>query len=193
MCFNLSVLIRARMCVFVEGFLLPNFLSRRPGKKKEKDLTRYWMSPPSSWTLGRIRVSSSSLIMATTSESSARISVSAGAAPAASVNRGSPALKNRSEHEFSRWMSESWVRFDTVQAGRSCSQLSLKRFEASSIAGGVRKTALLQLRREGAFALTCIAVSLKALRCIRSDVAAQWPVKPSKLPEYLHACLILAI
>ena len=48
------------------------------------------MSPPSSMTAGRMRVSSSSLIMATTSLSSSWIAVSLFAALWGSVNNGSP-------------------------------------------------------------------------------------------------------
>ena len=59
-------------------------------------LCRTWntMSPPSSMTAGRMRVSSSSLIMATTSLSSSLMAVSL-CADAGSVNSGSPARAHR--------------------------------------------------------------------------------------------------
>ena len=57
------------------------------------------MSPPSSMTAGRMRVSSSSLIMATTSLSSSEMAVLEVCA-AGSVNSGSPALADRLPHRF---------------------------------------------------------------------------------------------
>ena len=63
-----------------------------------------WMSPPSSCTAGRIRVSSSSLIMATTSLSSSWMAVlDVEAAVSASVNSGSPANALDSEGKACRW------------------------------------------------------------------------------------------
>ena len=73
-------------------------------------LTWKTMSPPSSMTAGRMRVSSSSLIMATTSLSSSEIAVLEVCA-AGSVNSGSPALADELPQEsfFSVSLSSSTV------------------------------------------------------------------------------------
>ncbi len=69
-------------------------------------LTWKTMSPPSSMTAGRMRVSSSSLIMATTSLSSSEMAVFEVCA-AGSVNRGSPACSKLPHYLHMCWHTMS--------------------------------------------------------------------------------------